>query len=104
MGLTRGHCLEWMEKHGYPRPPRSACVYCPYHSDTEWLKLKEESPDEFEKAVQFERRLWETAATRGVKTREFLHGDRIPLDQVEFKDGRRQADMFNNECEGLCGV
>lgn len=101
--LTRGHCLEWMRAQGYPRPPRSACVFCPYHSDKEWLHLKQDSPEEFEKAVQFERRLWASAASRNVKTREFLHPDRMPLDQVEFKEDRN-FQLFGNECEGMCGV
>lgn len=101
--ITRGQCLEWMQRHGYPRPPRSACVFCPYHSDKEWLHLKNDMPQEFEKAVQFERRLWATAAARGVRTREFLHADRIPLDQVHFKE-QRNLELFGNECEGMCGV
>lgn len=100
---TRGHCLVWMQQHGYPRPPRSACVFCPYHSDKEWLHLKNDAPEEFEKAVEFERRLWATAAERGVRTREYLHVDRVPLDQVEFRE-ERNLQLFGNECEGLCGM
>lgn len=94
--LTRWHCLEWMRSKGYPEPPRSACIYCPYHSDREWLLLKHEQPIEFAKAVKFERRLWETAAARNVSSREFLHADRVPLDQVEFREDRN-LQLFGNE-------
>ena len=33
--MTRTHCLEWMARNGYDQPPRSACVFCPYHSNEE---------------------------------------------------------------------
>lgn len=36
-GLSRQDCLRWMQEHGYPEPPRSACVFCPYHSDLEMV-------------------------------------------------------------------
>ena len=39
--MERRHCLEWLEKNGFPRAPRSACVYCPFHSDQQWKEMKE---------------------------------------------------------------
>ncbi len=53
--MNRHDCLLWMQDHDYPEPPRSACVYCPYHSNTEWRRLKEREPESFAKAVRFER-------------------------------------------------
>jgi len=35
LGMKRHNCLRWMERNGFPKPPRSACVYCPYHRDAE---------------------------------------------------------------------
>lgn len=102
--ITRQGCLAWMEKNGYPQPPRSACVFCPYHSNVEWQRLKTEEPEEFQKAVDFERNLQETAKARNVKSVEYLHAKRIPLDQVAFKDENQLDLPFGNECEGLCGV
>lgn len=105
--ISRQGCLEWMKKNGYPMPPRSACVFCPYHSNAEWVRLKTQEPEEFERAVQFERKMWETAADRNVRGREFLHASRVPLDQVAFVDASQKklnSDGFGNECEGMCGV
>jgi hypothetical protein len=36
----------------------------------------------------------------------YLHRSCKPLDEVEFnkKENDKQLDMFNNECEGMCGV
>jgi len=92
--IRRSDCLLWMERAGYPKPPRSACIFCPYHSDQEWRDLPS---SEFAQAVEFERQL---------PAGEFLHRKRVPLDQVDFStdEDRGQLNMFNNECEGMCGV
>lgn len=99
--MNRTDCLRWMEAHGFPKPPRSACVFCPYHNDTEWRRLKEQEPAEFEKAVQFEKGRSENFAST-----PFLHRSCKPLETIEFstEEERGQLNMFNNECEGMCGV
>lgn len=113
--ISRHKCLEWMKSRGFPEPPRSACVFCPFHNNAEWQRLKTEEPREFERAVQFER------AVRSVKARSqnmesvpYLHRSCIPLDQVDFRpkdeiagqksifDG--EDNEWNSECEGMCGV
>lgn len=109
-GYSRQGCLEWMQQRGFPEPPRSACVFCPFHGDAEWARLKRDEPEQFARAVQFERELQEsqtkrtgTARLRGVP---YLHNSLIPLDQVRFGTlpERHQLSLFGNECEGLCGV
>ena len=108
LGMSREDCLTWMVKQGYPEPPKSACLFCPFHSDAMWLEIKQ-NKKEWESVVFFERQLQQNCkeddVTRGVP---FLHPSCIPIDQVEFKPKlnkeRPQVDMFGNECEGLCGV
>jgi len=108
--MTREDCLRWMESKGFPRPPRSSCVFCPFHSDAEWRRLKTEEPEEFARSVLFERNMQAALrqSTGGAKLMgdAFLHASLKPLDQVDFADqkGHIQIDMFGNECEGLCGV
>jgi hypothetical protein len=105
--MKRWDCLRWMQKHGFPKPPRSACVFCPYHSDTEWKRLKIEEPEEFAKAVDFERAYQDAKRlTFGKGFTPFLHASRTPLDQVDFStdEDHGQQIMFGNECEGICGV
>jgi len=36
MGIRRHQCIEWLENNNYPRPPRSDCTFCPFHSNAEW--------------------------------------------------------------------
>ncbi len=105
LGMSRSSCLAWMEKNGYPQPPRSACTFCPFHSDHEWQRLKSHDPESFNDAVQFEREVQKIYKENDETSTSdiFLHRSLIPLDQVKFSDSR-QINMFENECEGYCGI
>lgn len=105
--MSRHDCKQWMKSHGYPEPPRSACVFCPFHHDSEWRRLKNNEPAEFENAVQFERAIQKAkASSQNFASTPFLHRSCIPLDQVDFSrdTDRGQMTMWNEECEGMCGV
>lgn len=106
--MKRHDCLRWMEQNAFPKPPRSACVFCPYHSNAEWRQLQVEEPDEFARAVQFEKEYGDAKmkTLRESAVRFFLHASRKPLSEVDFstEEERGQMSLFNNECEGMCGV
>lgn len=105
--MTRDDCFAWMARHSYPMPPRSSCVFCPFHSDEEWLRLKNEEPHEFARAVQFEKDIHAAYAKQNaLRGTPYLHTTCVPLDLVKFKHDPKNAvvDQFGNECEGLCGV
>jgi hypothetical protein len=107
--MTRHDCLRWMEKKGYPVPPRSACVYCPFHSDHEWRRLKQQEPNEFAGAVAFEKQLQHLHLNHKGKGRinsvPFLHNSMVALDKIDFSENTTQGNLhFHNECEGMCGV
>lgn len=100
LGMSRLHCLDWMEAHGYPKPPRSACTFCPYHDDRYWLDMKRESPAEFAEVVIFDQRI--RRGLPGVKGEAFLHRTLKPLGEVEFIESD-QMDLFGCAA-GVCGV
>lgn len=106
-GKKRHGCLLWMRSRGFPDPPRSACKYCPFHSDMEWARLKKDEPEEFLQSVSFERELQfaheSDDSRRGVP---YLHNSCIPLDKVDFSTDieRGQGELFGNDCTGMCGV
>jgi hypothetical protein len=104
-GMTRRDCLRWMERRGYPQPPKSACIGCPYHDNTYWRRLRDNSPDEFADAVAADLALRE-GNNRGMRATEFMHPQRVPLGEADLDAGLdlRQGDLFGNECEGMCGV
>ena len=107
MGMKRHDCLRWMEAKGYPTPPRSACIYCPFHSDAEWRRLRDAEPEEFQKAVKFESDLQHAKRqTDNMGGIPFLHASLKPLGEVDFSTDieRGQGDLFGNDCTGLCGV
>lgn len=104
---SRGDCLTWMNRHGYPEPPGSACKYCPFHDDDEWRRMKANEPEEFNQAGIFEKRLQEIkASSQNFRTTPYLHRSLVPLGQVDLstEEDQGQLNMFNNECEGMCGV
>lgn len=106
--MTRAQCLKWMADHGYPVPPRSACTFCPFHSDEEWRRLKTESPDEFAGVVDFEKQLQDAASKQEVlQGKPYLHETCEPIGGVDLSEkrgGYAQSSLFGNECEGMCGV
>lgn len=105
--MRRHDCLAWLKKHGFPNPPRSACSYCPFHSNKEWRRLKEHEPEAFDEAVRVEKELQRTKAeTDNMRSIPWLHRSCVPLEDVDLstEEDAGQLDMFGNECEGLCGV
>ena len=109
--MTRHHCLEWMKENQYPTPPRSSCVYCPFHSDREWKRLKNEEPEAFLKAVEFEKEIQAAKKnSENLDSTPFLHKSCTPLEDVDLRDDfdKGQMDIFgagHTHCEeGMCGV
>lgn len=125
MGLSRADCEEYLAGVGWSAP-RSACIGCPYHSDDEWLDMRDdpERHDEWLDAVAFDEairggnvRLLNNRAAE-LNGQAFLHAARVPLAEVNLV---RKADRvtdpaaasalalfgdedgFGEECLGMCG-
>lgn len=103
-GMTRGHCLEWMQRNGYPKPTKSACTFCPYHDDRAWRDMKAGDPESWADAVKIDEAI--RNGVRGTKEKLYLHRSMKPLSKVDFSQPEDfgQIDAFGNECEGMCGV
>jgi hypothetical protein len=105
--MTRQSCIDWMLSHGYPQPPRSSCVYCPFHSNAEWRRLQRDEPEAFARAVEFEKQLQAAKeSTDNFKTTPFLHRTCKPIDTIDFRTDveKGQMTLWDDECEGMCGV
>ena len=104
-GMSRQDCIMWMKDNNYPAPPRSACYFCPFHSQSFWKDIQENDPELFAKAVKMDK---EIRLTKTVKDFDefYLHKSFKALDKALEDDG--QLDMFekfNSICdEGMCGV
>jgi len=95
--LTRFDCVRWLESRGH-RPPKSACVYCPYRGPKQWRDSKAKGGAEWD--------LIRTVSAKLAARGEFLTAHCLPIDEVDFstEEERGQINLFNNECEGMCGV
>ncbi len=103
LSMSRVDCKHWMQRHGYPEPPRSACLGCPFHSNEEWRNIRDNSPDEWADVVDFDQAI---RVSGGVRGKTYLHRSCLPLDQVDLSSATNpnQFDLWTNECEGMCGL
>ena len=101
--MTRQDCKEWMKSHGYPEPPRSACLGCPFHSDREWRSIKDGPANEWEEVVAFDRKI---RHMHGMTARCFIHRSCKPIDEVDLRTESEKGQGYFAwmECEGMCGV
>ena len=109
IGFSRKDCLDWFNEY-YPDRylPRSACTFCPYHSDAEWKRLLTQEPDAFIDAVQVDDAIREKVGDKGYPM--YLHRSCKPLSELTELFLNAEEDKyttnanFGEECEGMCGV
>jgi hypothetical protein len=103
--LSRSDCKAWLLRNGYPLPPKSACIYCPFQSNDGWRR-RQAVPSEWTEVVSLDRWLREPAQVARFRGELFLHKSRQPLELADLSE----ADLplfggtFAHECEGMCGV
>lgn len=103
IGMSRRECEAWLRGNGYPIPCKSACVYCPYQSKAEW---QAKSEPEREIIITIDRALRTPENIARFHGELYVHPSRVPFDEVDLLTWaeRGQPDLFNEECEGMCGV
>jgi hypothetical protein len=99
-GMKRHDCLRWMDEHGYPTAPRSACLGCPFKRDSEWRQTRDGPQDEWLATVEADKQI---RAASGKP--QFMHRSLKPLDEVDLSTAEDHGQLnFLSECEGMCGV
>ena len=83
--LSRANCAALVEAYGWPSPPKSACWMCPNRADPNWLQMRRDDPDDFHRAVMFEREIQQR------DPHVWLHSSGVPLDQVVFESSMFDA-------------
>lgn len=106
LGFTRHNCLSWLAAHGYPEPPKSACTFCPYHNDLTWRQLRDTDAAGWRDAVAVDHAIRHGLRSSHLSGELYLHPSLKPLDEVDLSTAaeRGQPNLFENECEGHCGV
>lgn len=99
--MTRVDCKNWLDSHNLEIPPRSACTFCPFHSSSEWRRIKD-TPRDWENAIQNDREIRNIYPPFEL----FVHPSRKPLEEVDFRtaEEKGQLSLWDNECSGICGV
>lgn len=103
--MDRTACVRWLVDHGYPRPPKSSCIGCPFHDDRYWRALREQSPEEWAEAVEFDEAIRRMAR---INDEVYVYRRAIPLREARLElptDGMEPLfDGMADECYGMCGL
>lgn len=100
--MRRSDVKNWLRENGIDVPSRSACYFCPFHHDREWRDLRDNGNRDWKRAVETDAWLRKQRPPFDL----FLHRALVPLDQVDFStpEEHGQMSLWENECEGMCGV
>ena len=108
--MTRDDYHKWMADHGWSAP-RSACIGCPFHRNAEWRRIRDNDPESWSDAIEFDdtfRARWAEGLTT-IDGEPFLHDSRVPLRDANIDDQPAHVPslfdtMFGESCEGFCGT
>lgn len=108
MSWTRQDCIAWLRERVPHLVPRSACVFCPFHTNREWADLKHRDPTGWLRAVEIDEALRQpgNVVNRGMDQKLYLHRSCLPISEIDFDALAPEAvdPMTVGECEGMCGV
>lgn len=96
--MSRQEVSRWYGRSRLPLPPKSACVFCPYQSDSSWARKKKFAPEDFQAAVRVDEAI-RNSTRKGITRPVFLHRSCKPLAEVVFDGG---DDTEYGECSGTC--
>lgn len=94
--ITRQDCVIWLEKNKIDVPPKSACVFCPYHSTQKWAHTKLIQED-WEIAVKVDNLIRDY----DIDKKSYLNMKLLPLEELDLS---KYDDYDFIECSGTCWV
>lgn len=101
--ITRAGCTEWLDTHGLPIPPKSACTFCPYKSVSAWKAMKQKDSVDWQEAVTIDEAIRHMRPKHGLV---FVHPNRKPLPQavtIPEDYGAKQLGFEDSPCDsGYC--
>jgi hypothetical protein len=102
MRMSRHDCEQYLRRHNIEIPPRSVCVFCPYQRPREWRWLKENYPQDWNKAVEIDTLLRKARPPYDL----YICDQRKPLPECDFStpEDEGQLRLFEICEEGYCFV
>ncbi|MFC7817604.1 hypothetical protein ACFUTR_23520 [Streptomyces sp. NPDC057367] len=105
IGWTRTDCMRYLRSRGWKSTPKSACIGCPFHGNAQWRQLRDEHPEEWADAVDFDHAIRSGNARGNANGKPllgeaYLHRSRLPLDQAPIDRvtahewASKQTDVF----------
>lgn len=92
--MSREDCVRITREMGWPDAPKSTCKICPHLSNSTWLEMQTDDPEDFYEAVRIEREIQKRDPNI------FLHRSAKPLDEIDFRFGL--AEVFDGCDSGMC--
>jgi hypothetical protein len=101
LGISRKDCVTYLNDHNIEIPAKSACTFCPFHSTSEWRRMKQIEKD-WKQAVDFDNVLRDKRPPFEI----YLHPSRKPLETIDFRteEEKGQSTFWDQECQGMCGI
>ena len=97
--ITRAACVTWLEKNGLGVPPKSACVFCPYHGLNNWRQTKAVDED-WQEAVRVDEEI-RHVSNNGMTN--YLCSARVPLTDLDLSTPEERGQInWIDECSGTC--
>ncbi|MFD7659816.1 hypothetical protein ACFV4N_38065, partial [Actinosynnema sp. NPDC059797] len=89
LGFDRAQCVAFLAERGFGQTVKSACVGCPFHGNAGWRWVRDNDPQGWAEAVEFDRAIrhgYPHATGQGQQLRGqyFLHRSCVPLDQAHL--------------------
>ena len=88
MNMSRNHCIKWLWDNYQITVPKSSCVGCPFHKQSDWRNL---SQGEFKSACEHDRQIRRAA---GNNRHLYLHRSCIPLEDVDLSTPEERGQGF----------
>jgi hypothetical protein len=95
--MTRNACMLWLERNGIEVPPKSACVFCPYHNKAQWVKTKL-VPDDWRRAIEADEYIRDYEQGR----KKYLSNRLVPLTELDLSTPEENGQMNFFDCSGTC--
>jgi hypothetical protein len=106
LGLTRADTQAYLDRFGFAAVSKSACIGCPYTSNSGWRNLRDNHPEQWAEAVAFDRAIRAGSARANanavpLRGQAFLHPSLLPLDQapIDAPPRRHLRPAGQNEAE-----
>lgn len=102
---TREECRTFLAGRVPHRVPRSACVFCPYHSNEEWQRIKARNGNDWKRVVEIDEilRIPGNVVNRKMNQPMFLHRSCKPINEIDFTADKNGDKEMAGECQGMCG-